>query len=309
MSFFSGNVFSGGGYSCAKRNAALVNDTKISAEQAVLALAAAINESDAVLVGAGAGLSTAAGLTYSDERFNANFADFRDAYGITDMYSGGFYPFLDPQTYWAWWSRHIYINRYDVEPGKPYLELLELLNDKDYFVITTNVDHQFQLAGFDKARLFYTQGDYGLFQCSRNCSNITYDNEGQIRQMVAEQRNMKVPEPLIPKCPNCGASMVPNLRVDESFCEDAGWHEACRRYQNFREKHASGKVLYLELGVGNNTPVIIKYPFWDAVKANKEATYVCVNMKETCCPKAIADRSILLDGDIGKLMSACLRKQ
>lgn len=252
----------------------------MSADQAALALAEAISECDAVLVGAGAGLSTAAGLTYSGERFDANFADFRDAYGITDMYSGGFYPFLDSLTYWSWWSRHIYLNRYDVEPGKPYLDLLKVLDGKDYFVITTNVDHQFQLAGFDKTRLFYTQGDYGLFQCSRNCSNKTYDNEEQIHKMVAEQKGMKIPESLLPKCPDCGAPLVPNLRVDGSFCEDARWHAACNRYQNFREEHESGKVLYLELGVGNNTPAIIKYPFWDAVKSNSEATYACVNRGE-----------------------------
>lgn len=308
MSFFSGNTFSGGGYSCARHDTALVRGIEVPADRAALALAEAISECDAVLVGAGAGLSTAAGLTYLGERFDANFADFRDAYGITDMYSGGFYPFLDSLTYWAWWSRHIYLNRYDVEPGTPYLDLLKVLDGKDYFVITTNVDHQFQLAGFDKTRLFYTQGDYGLFQCSRNCSNKTYDNEEQIRQMVAEQKGMKIPEPLLPKCPDCGAPLVPNLRVDGSFCEDAGWHAACNRYQSFREEHASGKVLYLELGVGNNTPVIIKYPFWDAVKSNSEATYACVNRGEARSPRAIADRSILIDGDIGTIISASLHR-
>lgn len=309
MSFYSNNVFSGAGYSCARRNTALVKGTEASAEQGALTLAAAISESDAILVGAGAGLSTAAGLTYSGKRFNENFADFRDGYGITDMYSGGFYPFLDARTYWAWWSRHICINRYDVEPGKPYLELLELLNDKDYFVITTNVDHQFQLAGFDKARLFYTQGDYGLFQCSRNCSNKTHDNEEQVRQMVAAQKGMKIPEALLPTCPNCGSPLVPNLRIDGHFCEDEGWHMACERYQAFKEMHASGKVLYLELGVGGNTPAIIKYPFWSAVEANCEATYACVNMGEACSPSIIADRSILIDDDIGKFVSTSLHER
>lgn len=309
MSFFSGNVFSGGGYSCAPSGAALVKGVEMPAERSARELADAIDASDAVLVGAGAGLSTAAGLTYSGKRFDDNFADFRDAYGITDMYSGGFYPFLDERTYWAWWSRHIYLNRYDVEPGKPYLDLLKLLEGKDYFVITTNVDHQFQLAGFDKSRLFYTQGDYGLFQCSRNCSNATYDNEGQVRRMVEEQKGMKVPKDLIPKCPKCGAPMVPNLRVDGNFCEDEGWHAACERYRDFGEKHARGKVLYLELGVGGNTPVIIKYPFWNAVRANDEAIYACVNKGESYSPNAIAARGILIDGDIGEHMSACLRRR
>ena len=307
MSFFSGNVFSGARYSCARRDAALVRGDEMSLDQAAVTLANAIKTSDAVIVGAGAGLSTAAGLTYSGKRFDDNFADFRDAFGITDMYSGGFYPFPDAQTYWAWWSRHIFVNRYDVEPGKPYLDLLKMLDGKDYFVITTNVDHQFQLAGFDKRRLFYTQGDYGLFQCSQSCSGKTYDNEEQVRRMVAEQEGMKVPESLIPKCPNCGAPMVPNLRVDGNFCEDDGWHKASLHYREFCRRHENLKTLYLELGVGGNTPVIIKYPFRSAVEKNAKAAYACVNMGEACSPCAITDRSILIDGDVAEIMSACLR--
>lgn len=168
-------------------------------------LKAEIMTADAVVVGAGAGLSTSAGLTYDGERFLKYFSDFHKKYGITDMYSGGFYPFETPEEYWAWWSRHIFVNRYDVPVGKPYSDLLALLKDKDYFVITTNVDHQFQKAGFDKKRLFYTQGDYGLWQCSKACHNKTYDNEKSVREMTRQQCDMKIPTWLIPKCPVCGA--------------------------------------------------------------------------------------------------------
>ncbi len=221
-----------------------------------------IKTADAILIGAGAGLSTSAGFTYSGDRFEKNFADFHRKYGITDMYSGGFYPYGSLEEYWAWWSRHIYVNRYDVDPGKPYTALLELVKDKDYFILTTNVDHQFQKAGFDKKRLFYTQGDYGLWQCSKACHNKTYDNEAQVREMVAKQKDMKIPTELIPKCPVCGATMTMNLRCDDSFVQDEGWYAAAERYEDFIRRHDGLHILFLELGVGMNTPGIIKYPFW-----------------------------------------------
>ena len=304
MGIFAADAFLGGGYGRAERGGALVHGRTADIAEATAALAEELDACDAVLVGAGAGLSTAAGLSYSGARFHEHFADFRDAYGITDMYSGGFHPFPDAQVYWAWWSRHILLNRYDVPPGKPYLDLLALVADKDFFVITTNVDHQFQLAGFDKRRLFYTQGDYGLFQCARNCSDETFDNESAIREMAARQKDMRVPAELVPTCPRCGAPLVPNLRVDGRFCEDRGWHEAAARYREFRRIHAKDRVLYLELGVGNNTPVIVKYPFWEAAQTNDNATYACVNRGEAYAPTAILDRSILVDEDLGEALQA-----
>ncbi len=224
-------------------------------------LKSALDESDAVIIGAGAGMSTSAGFTYSGERFDRYFSDFSEKYGFKDMYSGGFYPYPTPEEMWAYWSRYIYINRYMDAPKPVYEALLELVKDKDYFVITTNVDHCFQKAGFDKDRLFYTQGDYGLFQCSEPCQQVTYDNEEMIRGMYEKQSEMKIPSELIPKCPNCGKPLTMNLRSDDRFVEDEGWHKAARRYDEFNKTH-KGKVLYLELGVGYNTPVIIKYPFW-----------------------------------------------
>lgn len=262
-----------------------------------------IETADAILIGAGAGLSESAGLTYSGERFKKYFSDFQAEYGITDMYSGGFYPFDTLEEYWAWWSRHIYYNRYDAEIGEPYKDLLSLVKDKDYFVITTNVDHQFQFAGFDKKRLFYTQGDYGLWQCSKSCHDRTYDNEEAVRKMVSEQKDMKVPSELIPKCPVCGAPMTMNLRCDDSFVQDEGWYKACSRYDDFVRRHKDLNILFLELGVGANTPVIIKYPFWQMTARNKNAVYACVNLEMAVCPAEIEQQSICIDADIGNVLS------
>ncbi|MCD8036264.1 MAG: Sir2 silent information regulator family NAD-dependent deacetylase [Clostridiales bacterium] len=265
-----------------------------------------INTADAIIIGAGAGLSTSAGLSYSGERFEKYFSDFHKKYGINDMYSGGFYPFDSLEEFWAWWSRHILINRYEAGVGKPYSDLFELVKDKDYFVLTTNVDHQFQLASFDKKRLFYTQGDYGLWQCSKPCHNKTYDNEEAVRRMAAEQKDMKIPSELIPRCPICGAPMNVNLRCDETFVEDEGWHRAAERYSEFIRRHENLHVLFLELDVGGNTPVIIKYPFWQMTAKNPKAVYACINYGESLCPKEIMKQSICIDDDIGKTLTKLL---
>lgn len=263
---------------------------------------------DAILIGAGAGLSTSAGLTYSGERFDRYFSDFAQKYGITDMYSGGFYPFDTLKEYWAWWSRHIYCNRYEKAPKPVYENLLRLVQNKDYFVLTTNVDHQFQLAGFDKQRLFYTQGDYGLFQCSEPCHNKTYDNKEAVMEMTAQQKDMKIPAKLIPHCPICGKPMIVNLRSDDKFVEDEGWHRAAGRYSDFIHRHKNKRVLYVELGVGANTPVIIKYPFWQMTAENPEAVYVCINYGESFCPEEIESRSVCINADIAAVLSDLLNQ-
>ena len=271
--------------------------------QKIEQLKAELQGADAILIGAGSGLSTSAGLTYGGERFLKYFSDFHEKYGITDMYSGGFYPFSSLEEYWAWWSRHIYYNRYDVTLGKPYADLLDLVKDKNYFILTTNVDHQFQLAGFDKARLFYTQGDYGLWQCSEPCHQVTYDNEATVRRMVAEQADMRVPTELIPRCPKCGRPMTMNLRCDDRFAEDEGWHRAAERYESFLRARRGQKLLFLELGVGYNTPVIIKYPFWRMTAANPRAVYACLNLGQAAAPREIQKQSICIDGDIGAVLA------
>ena len=270
---------------------------------AVAQLANALDICDAIVIGAGSGLSTAAGFTYTGERFDRHFSDFAAAYGISDMYSGGFLPFATPGEYWAYWSRYVLINRYEDAPKPVYDELLALVRDKDYFVITTNVDHCFQKAGFDKKRLFYTQGDYGLFQCSKPCCQETFDNEETIRAMVAQQSGMRVPSELVPTCLHCGAPLTMNLRCDNTFVEDEGWHRAAERYENFLRTRSKQKVLYLELGVGFNTPVIIKYPFWQMTAANPSATYACINYGDAHAPREIEHQSIRIDADIAEVIA------
>lgn len=282
--------------------------TKSCSEQ-LERLQTALQECDAVVIGAGAGLSTAAGFIYTGERFEKYFSDFAAKYGIKDMYSGGFYPFATLEEHWAYWSRYIYINRY-MDATKPvYDDLLKLVDDKDYFVITTNVDHCFQKAGFDKKRLFYTQGDYGLFQCSEPCCKETFDNEAVIREMVARQENMKIPTELLPVCPHCGKPMTMNLRCDDTFVEDEGWHRAAERYENFLRTRAGQKILFLELGVGYNTPVIIKYPFWQMTAKNPSAIYACINQEQAVCPQEIEQRSICMDADLGQVMQSLFENQ
>ena len=262
----------------------------------------ALEQADAVVIGAGAGLSASAGFTYTGERFEKYFGDFIARYGFGDMYSGGFHTFATLEEHWAYWSRYIYINRYMDAPKPVYDALLQLVRDKDYFVLTTNVDHCFQKAGFEKRRLFYTQGDYGLWQCSLPCHNKTYDNEQAVRQMVRDQRDMRIPSELIPHCPVCGAPMAMNLRTDMTFVEDEGWHEAARRYEDFLKRHQGLRVLFWELGVGGNTPAIIKYPFWKMTYRNPKAVYACVNQGEVWAPGGIWARSVCTDRDIGEVL-------
>ncbi len=281
----------------------------------------ALKEADAVIIGAGAGLSTSAGFEYAGERFEKYFRDFADKYHFEDMYSGGFYVMeLPPEEQWAFWSRNIYVNRY-MDPPKPvYERLFDLVRDKDYFVLTTNVDHCFQKAGFDKHRLFYTQGDYGLWQCSEPCHEKTYDNAETVRAMVEAQGfeitedgtlavpkgvtlKMTIPTELVPHCPVCGKPMRMNLRSDDRFVEDEGWHRAAERYSDFLRRHQQMKVLFLEAAVGFNTPGIVKYSFWQMTNEWPNATYACLNYGEAYAPEEIAKKSICINGDIGEILN------
>lgn len=280
-----------------------MRSTKIFSQQ-IERLKTALDTADAVVIGAGAGLSTAAGFPYAGERFERYFSDFAQKYGFRDMYSGGFYPYSTPEEYWAYWSRYITVNRYTDPPKPIYQSLLALVKDKDYFVLTTNVDHCFQKSGFDKKRLFYTQGDYGSFQCSAPCRQETFDNEDAIKAMMEQQKDMRIPSSLIPRCPHCGKPLTMNLRADDTFVEDAGWHSAAKRYSDFLRRHEKMAVLFLELGVGYNTPVIIKYPFWKMTAANEKATYACINLSDAVCPPEIEKRSICIEADIGGVMGA-----
>ena len=270
----------------------------------------ALNDSQAIIIGAGAGLSTSAGFIYNGERFSKYFSDFEAKYGFHDMYSGGFYPFESSQEFWAYWSRNIFINRYNDPPIPVYDNLLSLVQGKNYFVITTNVDHCFQKAGFDKSRLFYTQGDYGLFQCSLPCHNKTYDNEAIVMKMIETQRDMKVPEELLPVCPVCGRPMRMNLRSDDDFVEDEDWHRAADNYVKFLDANHDSKTLFLELGTGMNTPGIIKFPFWRMTSEWPDALYCCVNLGEAKLPNSaggkLLDRAILINQDISEVLQKLL---
>ncbi len=268
-----------------------------------------LENAEALVVGAGAGLSTSAGFTYSGGRFEKYFSDFQARYGFSDMYTGGFYPYKTLEEHWAYWSRYIIINRYMDAPIPVYEELFELVRNKNYFVITTNVDHCFQKAGFDKSRLFYTQGDYGLFQCSEPCHKKTYDNEEQIRAMYEAEQDMKIPTELLPKCPVCGKPMSMNLRADDTFVEDEGWHRAALRYQDFLNGNKDRNIVYLELGVGGNTPGIIKYPFWNMTYSNPKAKYICISKGEAVVPKEIENQSICVDNDIWAVLRELVQQE
>lgn len=261
-----------------------------------------LQQAQAIVIGAGAGLSAAAGLTYGGERFRRYFGDFIRKYGMMDMYSAGFYPFETQEEKWAYWSRHIYYNRYDQPAGKTYLDLYRLVRDQPYFVLTTNVDHQFWLAGFDNRRIFATQGDYGLFQCAGACHKTLYDNEAQVREMIARQKDCRIPTELVPKCPVCGGEMEVNLRCDGNFVEDGAWERASVRYREFLRENMGRRVVFLELGVGMNTPGIIKFPFWQMTARWPQAFYICVNLDQAWAPEEIRDRSLCLNGDLSRIL-------
>ena len=262
-----------------------------------------LSETETILIGAGAGLSTSAGMLYSGEIFEKNFGDFIKKYNFKDLYTASFHNFKDPQEFWAFWSRLIHYERYTMPPKPVYQKLYSIVKNKNYFVITTNVDHFFQRTGFDKQRLFYTQGDYGLLQCKTPCHQKNYDNKELIEKMFNTQKNMKVDKELIPKCPVCGGEMCPNLRGGDYFVEDKGWHEAAGRYNNFLEKYKNGKIVFLDLGSGMNTPGIFKFPFMKMTMMNKNATYVTINLGEAFCFEEIKNQSICLNMDIGEALN------
>lgn len=312
-------------------NTVFTRGPQISFDEKIDILKNQLATADAVVIGAGSGLSTAAGYVYSGERFTKYFSDFEAKYGFHDMYFGGFYPYKTLEEFWGFWCRYIWINRYAPIPNDLYKKLFSLVHDKDYFVLTTNVDHCFQRARFDKSRLFYTQGDYGLFQSSTpsgKSAKKTYDNYEIVKKMVLSEGfkidennelvgnviarsasdeailkiKMSIPSDLLPICPDDKKPMTTNLRSDDTFVEDSGWHKAAKNYEDFLAKHEKSHVLFLELGVGMNTPVIIKFPFWQFTKANKNAFYACINKGESGCSETIVNRSVCIDAGISEVI-------
>ena len=265
-----------------------------------------IRNTDCVIIGAGAGASTAAGIQYGGKRFTDNFAEFIKKYGeyyMTDMYAAGFYPYPSEEAKWGYWSKHALMNRFDPPALPLYTELYDLVKNKEYFVLTTNVDHQFYKAGFDEKRIFATQGDYGKIQCQKACHPKTYDAKDLFRKMDKARRDCLIPSELVPKCPVCGGNMAMNLRCDNYFVEDEAWHEAADRYAGFLEQNKDKKVVLLELGVGFNTPIIIRFPFEKMVRENSSYSLIRMNMDEAVVPESFGKRAIGIGGDMAKAIT------
>lgn len=265
-----------------------------------------IRNTDCVIIGAGAGASTAAGIQYGGKRFTDNFAEFIKKYGeyyMTDMYAAGFYPYPSEEAKWGYWSKHALMNCFDPPALPLYTELYDLVKNKEYFVLTTNVDHQFYKAGFDEKRIFATQGDYGKIQCQKACHSKTYDAKDLFRKMDKARRDCLIPSELVPKCPVCGGNMAMNLRCDNYFVEDEAWHEAADRYAGFLEQHKDKKVVLLELGVGFNTPIIIRFPFEKMVRENSSYSLIRLNMDEAVVPESFGERAIGIGGDMAKAIT------
>ncbi|MEI0526310.1 Sir2 silent information regulator family NAD-dependent deacetylase [Brachyspira murdochii] len=265
-------------------------------------LKSSIEKSDYILIGAGAGLSVSAGFPYDGERFDKYFSEYKDRYGLTDMYSAGFYKYPTLEDFWGYFSLFVYVNRYDIPADETHLNLLEIVKNKNYFVITTNVDGRFEEAKFDKEKLFKVQGDYSLFQCSVPCQQETFYNEKQIREMVKSRKDLKIPKELIPKCPHCGKNMTMNLRCDNTFVQDDNWYNSMDRYKKFLDEAENKNILFLELGVGYNTPAIIKYSFWDMALKNENSIYASVNLNDSYAPDNLKERSICINDDISKVL-------
>ncbi|MBE6489409.1 MAG: Sir2 silent information regulator family NAD-dependent deacetylase [Methanobrevibacter sp.] len=269
----------------------------------------AIDNADYILVGAGAGLSTAAGIEYTGKRFERYFKDFIEEYNFTDMYSSGFYPFETSEEKWAYWALHIFANRYDVGKTEVYQKLLKLIEDKDYFILTTNVESQFWINGFDDERIFATQGDYGLLQCSVPCHDKLYPNKNQVFEWVEKTRDFKIPTELIPKCPVCGAEMDLNLRKDNLFVEDEKWHQMNKRYSDYLNHVDENKnIVFLELGVGFNTPGIIRYPFEQMTYSYPNTTLIRLNKDYPQPIPENKDKTIGFDEEISEIFDYWLSR-
>ena len=268
-----------------------------------------INEADYILIGAGSGLSTAAGLEYFGESFEKNFKEFIEKYNFPDLYSASFYDFNTQEEKWAFFAKMISLNRFNKEPLKLYQELYSLIKVKDYFVITTNVDGQFEKAGFEKERVFETQGDYAYLQCENACHNKLYYNYDLVNEWLKNTKDCKIPNNLVPKCPVCGGNMEMNLRKDANFVQDENWYKQDKRYGEFLDKSQDKNLLLLEIGVGFNTPGIIRFPFEQMVYNNINTNLVRINKDYAFTNKEIKNKTILFDEDVNTIIEDLRREQ
>ena len=252
-----------------------------------------IKNADYILIGAGAGLSTSAGIEYTGKRFKDNFSEFIKKYNFTDMYTSGFYDFETEEEKWAYWAKHMHINNIGAEATKLYKDILKLIKNKEYFVITTNVDDQFYKSGFDENKIFAIQGSYRYIQCSQACHNKVYDATEIVKEMISKTKDCKIPTELVPICPVCGEVMETNLRKDSYFVQDDRWYIQNKRYEEFLTKAKNKELLLIELGVGFNTPGIIRFPFeqmvyqtdnWKLVRLNKDNCETILNIENRYIP-------------------------
>ena len=262
----------------------------------------AIKQADYIIIGAGSGLSTAAGLLYSGEKFEKDFKEFIEKYHFDNLYSASFYEFKTQEEKWAFFAKMIKLNRYNEKPLKLYQELYEIVKNKEYFVLSTNVDGQFYNSGFDKDKVFEMQGDYSYLQCENACHNKLYNNRDLVEQWLQNTKDCKIPSKLVMKCPVCGGNMDMNLRKDANFVQDSNWYKASKRYEDFLDKIKNKNVVLLEIGVGFNTPGIIRFPFEQMTANNVKTTLIRINKDYPFPMLEIRNRTISFDEDTNKII-------
>lgn len=262
----------------------------------------AIKQADYIIIGAGSGLSTAAGLLYSGEKFEKDFREFIEKYHFDNLYSASFYEFKTQEEKWAFFAKMIKLNRYNEKPLKLYQELYEIVKNKEYFVLSTNVDGQFYNSGFDKDKIFEVQGDYSYLQCENACHNKLYNNKELVEKWLRNTKNCKIPSDLVMKCPVCGGNMDMNLRKDANFVQDKNWYRQSEKYEDFLSRSKGKNVVLLEIGVGFNTPGIIRFPFERMTAISEKTTLIRINKDYPNPMLEIKNKTISFDEDTNKII-------
>lgn len=264
-----------------------------------------IYNTDAIVIGGGSGLSSAAGYNHYhwSSVFLKQMGVFQEHYGFTSPFAGFYHCFSSLEEQWAYYAAYTRaIQTADI--GKPYLDLKNIIGNKPHFIITTNIDGQFERV-FSTKHICDFQGNFRYFQCSQPCHDTIYNNETSIEKIFFNINKFRVPSELVPRCPKCGRQMVPWVR-DDAFLEGESWKLSLKNYYDFLEKwllqNNSSKVLLLELGVGDMTPSIIKLPFWEITEKNANVTYVCINKNKSSMPMHIKDKSLHITGDLSLVL-------